>query len=127
MFAAKLTQKWLGSDKVWVLLFKKKSEQQYFVKFVNEDVAGQAVYFDRSTTCEPMSMRDARKFIGNDEPIWEHDGWSNGYGCVPFVAYEDIITYMGGAMPIHKYCHRRWNGVNHYDVYEETTEYRKVG
>jgi len=127
MFAARLTTKELGEEKVWVMVFTKKSLRDRFVKFVNEDVNESQVYWDRNTSCETMSTADARKFIGADEPIFEHDGWSGAYGYIPFNAYEDIVSYLGGRMPTHKYRHRRWNGTSHYDVIEKTTEYRKVG
>jgi hypothetical protein len=127
MFAAKLKVKQLDSIRVWVMLFNKKSEQRRLINFVNDDARTYERFFDKDTTCEPMSMKDARTFIGTDEPIWKHDGWSNSYDFVPFTAYEDVITYVGGIMPWHEYRHRRWNGVDHYDTYEKTTEFRKVG
>lgn len=85
-----------------VVLVSTKSRRDRLVRFVNEQQAAWADYRKRyphemipscfcwypGTVAEPLSMRDARKLIGENEPNLVHDGWSNAYDYIPCTMYK---------------------------------------
>lgn len=91
-----------------VVLCEKRSERDRLVKHVNDEAEAWREYRRRNphgmvppcfkwypgTTAEPLTMRDARRLIEEDDPIFEHDGWSYDYAYIPCTIYEfSILPY----------------------------------
>ena len=91
-----------------VLFIEKKSDRDNLVRFVKRNseewsefrknnpytLAPSCFCWYPGTTAEPIGVRDARKLIGDDDPIFEGYGNDRAYAYVPFVMYEfKVLPY----------------------------------
>lgn len=91
-----------------VLFIEKKSDRDILVRFVKRNseewgefrknnpntIAPSCFCWYPGTIVEPISVRDARRLVGDDDPICESDGWNEAYDYVPFVMYEfKVLPY----------------------------------
>lgn len=108
-----------------VVVFEKRSERDRFVKYVRENAEGWAEFrrkhpsslvptFYRwyiDTTCEPITMREARALIGDDDVLYKANGFCDAYNYSECDIYEFSVLPNGGRIG--------WKGGRHYTTYEE--------
>ena len=85
-----------------VILCDSKRNRDTLVKYINEDQEKWAEFRRKypyetipssfhwypGSHAEVLTMREARKLIGDNEPTFVSDGWARGYAYVPCEVYE---------------------------------------
>lgn len=111
-----------------VVLFERRSERDRFVKYVRENAEGWAEFrrkhptglvptFYRwyvDTTCEPISMREARELIGDDDVCFLADGHCDAYAYTKCDIYEFSLLPYGERIG--------WKNGRHYRTLENGEE-----
>ena len=102
MYALHIIEPDCDGRKHRVIFVETRAQRDKMVAFVNENADGfcefkrrnpgaivpSCFYWCPGTFAEPITMKQAREFIGGDDPIFEHDGWSPAYNYTPCTVYE---------------------------------------